>query len=204
MKLGLLGGTFDPVHMGHLILAENCLHACQLDALWFLPTGIPPHKDASQLTPGADRVAMLQLAVAGHPQFSVHTIECDRAGVAYTVDTLEQVHREHPQAELAFLIGGDSLCDLPNWRSPQRIAELAQLVAVNRGGNQRPPIPENLAEPVVSRIQQVSIPGIEISATEIRQRVRSGMSIRYLVPRAVEIYIEQHGLYQDSPTDRGA
>jgi len=198
MKLGLLGGTFDPVHLGHLILAENCLDACQLDALWFLPTGIPPHKDASQLTPDADRVAMLQLAIAGHAQFSVHTMECEREGVAYTVDTLEQVHTEHPQAELTFLIGGDSLCDLPNWRSPQRIAELAQLVAVNRGSSQPPPIPASLDERVVSRIQHVSIPGIGVSATDIRQRVRRGLSIRYLVPRAVEIYIQEHRLYQNS------
>ncbi|MEO1997039.1 MAG: nicotinate-nucleotide adenylyltransferase, partial [Planctomycetaceae bacterium] len=160
MKLGLLGGTFDPIHLGHLILAENCLEACQLDALWFLPTGIPPHKDVSQLTPGRDRVEMLQLATAGHPHFSVHTLELDREGVAYTVDTLEEIHRDHPQAELLFLIGADSLSDLPNWRMPQRIAELAQLVAVNRGSGQRPPIPEKLDGCVAARIQHVTVAGI--------------------------------------------
>ena len=198
MKLGLLGGTFDPVHLGHLILAESCLQACQLDALWFLPTGIPPHKDASQLTPGPDRIEMLKLAIAGHPHFSVEPLELERDGVAYTVDTLEEIHRTHPQAELLFLIGADSLNDLPNWRMPQRIAELAQLVAVNRGSDQEAKLPAELDEQITARVQQVHIPGIDISATEIRNRVRQDRSIRYLVPRAVEIYINEHQLYRDS------
>src|SRR4029077_3920571 len=120
MRLGLLGGSFDPVHYGHLILAESCREQCRLDAVWFVPAAIPPHKQNNKLSAPANRIEMLKLAIGGHEAFSVYTGEIDRGGVSYTVDTLQQLHDQEPQCELFFLMGADSLADLPTWRQPER------------------------------------------------------------------------------------
>ncbi len=200
MPLGLFGGTFDPVHLGHLIMAEQCLEACQFDELWFIPAGDPPHKSGGAVTPGAARAEMLELAIAGHPRFRVSRVELQRPGPSFTVDTLQQIHEEVPARELFFLIGADSLADLPLWRNPQRIAELATLVVVNRGSAPAVISDRLRAEPgdtALARIRQVSIPGIDISSSDLRRRVRAGRSIRYLTPRAVECYIATHGLYRE-------
>jgi nicotinate-nucleotide adenylyltransferase len=202
MKLGLFGGTFDPVHFGHLLLAEQCREQCGLDAVWFLPSGSPPHK-RRDITPGKQRLEMLQLATAGHEAFSVSDRELKREGTTYTVDTLTELHAEQPDAELFFLIGADSLHDLPTWREPQRILELATIVAVNRGDRPLPSLDgvrEKLGEPAAGRIQFATMPGCDISATDIRERVAAGRSIRYMTPRAVEVYIQQHGLYRSDRT----
>ena len=199
MRLGLFGGTFDPVHCGHLILAEQCREQCALDEVKFLPSGSPPHKQGQEMTPGPVRSEMLELATAGHSQFVVDRMELEREGPTYTVETLQQLHSEKPGRELFFLIGADSLNDLSTWREPERIAELATIVAVNRGDR---PLPDwvslrsALGEAVTSRIQLVTMPGIDLTATDIRRRVREGKSIRFLVPRAVEIYIAEQGLYR--------
>lgn len=198
MKLGLLGGTFDPVHFGHLLLAEQCREQCGLDAVWFLPAGSPPHK-RRDVMPGRQRFEMLQLAIAGHAAFSVCDRELKREGTTYTVDTLAELHAEQPDAELFFLIGADSLHDLPSWREPKRILELATIVAVNRGDRPLPEldgIRDNLGELSATRIQFATMPGCELSATDIRERVAAAKSIRYMTPRAVEVYIQQHELYR--------
>jgi len=214
MRIGLLGGTFDPVHFGHLLLAEQCREQCGLDAVWFLPAGSPPHK-RRDVTPGIERLEMLQLAIAGHEAFAVSDRELKREGTTYTVDTLTELHAEQPDAELFFLIGADSLHDLPTWREPRRILELATIVAVNRGDRPLPDLEEICAKLNVadaagfradagsvrhdqprSRIQIVTMPGCDLSATDIRQRVAAGKSIRYMTPRAVEVYIQQRGLYR--------
>src|SRR5690242_9249482 len=109
MRLGLFGGTFDPIHLGHLLLAEQCREQCRLDAVWFLPSANPPHKQGNSITPAQARVEMLEMAIAGHPEFSVSKLELERSGMTYTVDTLEQLKREEPDRELFFLIGADSL-----------------------------------------------------------------------------------------------
>ena len=200
MRLGLYGGSFDPVHLGHLILAEQCREQCALDEVWFLPAASPPHKAHRELTPGKARVEMLEFATAGHPEFVVNRMELQRGGTTYTVDTLQQLHDEDASRELFFLIGADSLSDLATWREPERIAELATVVAVNRGDRPLPQLDTlqaQLGEKIASRVALVSMPGIDLSATDIRRRVRDGKSIRYLVPRAVEIYIAEHGLYQN-------
>jgi nicotinate-nucleotide adenylyltransferase len=205
MRLGLLGGTFDPVHFGHLLLAEQCREQCGLDAVWFLPAGSPPHK-RRDVTPGRQRLEMLQLAIAGHEAFAVSDRELKREGTSYTVDTLTELHAEQPDAELFFLIGADSLHDLPTWREPKRILELATIVAVNRGD--RLNVAEaasfctdagSVGHEATSRIQFATMPGCDLSATDIRDRVAAGKSIRYMTPRAVEVYIQQHGLYRSSP-----
>ncbi|HEY2881524.1 MAG TPA: nicotinate-nucleotide adenylyltransferase [Pirellulales bacterium] len=208
MRLGLFGGSFDPVHYGHLLLAECCREQCGLNAVWFAPAAIPPHKQEANLSAAADRIEMLKLAIAGHEAFSVLTSEIDRGGVSYTVDTLEQLHQEDRDRELFFLMGADSLADLPTWRNPQRICELAIPVVVRRAGSPEPNI-EVLAQWMsadrlkLARQSFVEMPVVQLSATEIRRRVSAGQSIRYRTPRAVEKYIETHGLYKAVPSPRG-
>ena len=199
MKLGLFGGTFDPVHIGHLLLAEQCREQCALDAVWFLPCGSPPHKRSREITAGRHRMKMLELAVAGHEGFAVSDRELKREGTSYTVDTLTEIRSERPDCELFFLIGADSLHDLPTWREPKRILELATVVAVNRGDRPLPDLKEirlHLGEAAAARIRTVTMPGCDISATNIRDRIAAGTSIRFMTPRPVEVYIEQHGLFR--------
>ena len=133
MRLGIYGGSFDPVHFGHLLLAECCREQCRLDQVWFVPAHLPPHKQTAALSTGEHRTTMLRLATGGHEAFVVSTLELDRGGVSYTVDTLAAVAAAHPGAELFLLLGSDSLVDLPGWHDPQRICELALPVAVRRG-----------------------------------------------------------------------
>lgn len=191
MRIGIFGGAFDPIHLGHLVLAEQCREQCGLDQVWFIPTRNPPHKEAASLTLGRDRVQMLEFATAGVPEFVVSQIELDRDDVSWTIDTLRTLHAAHPEDELFLLIGGDSLRDLPTWREPEAIAGLATIVAVNRAGVAPPQVEESIRE----RVELVSMPDVAISATDIRHRVSSGQSIRFLVPRAVEQFIMEHGLY---------
>ena len=201
MRLGLFGGSFDPVHYGHLVLAEQCREQCRLDEVWFVPTRNPPHKRDRLLTPAEERVEMLELAVAGYPVFQVSRIELDREGLTYTVDTLQQLHNDASERELFFLIGADSLMDLPHWRQPQRIGQLATIVAVNRGDRPLPSpadLQHTLGPNLAARVQLVTMPGIDLSSTDIRRRVREGRSIRFLVPRAVEVYIAEKGLYREA------
>ncbi len=198
MQFGLFGGTFDPVHYGHLLLAEQCREQCALDEVWFIPSGNPPHKGDSTISSGIARAEMLEFATAGHKRFRVNRMELNRDGATYTVDTLQELRSEDPDHELFFLIGADSLTYLPTWREPSRIARLATIVAVNRGDRPLPDlalIRSQLGDAVASRIQRVSMPGIDLSATDIRRRVREGKSIRYMTPRAVEQYITENGLY---------
>lgn len=198
MRLGIFGGTFDPVHNGHLLLAEQCREQCRLDQVWFIPAGIPPHKLARTLASGKARAEMLELAVAGHDFLRVDRRELDRSDPCYTVETLAVLQAEEPTRELFFLMGADSLAEFSTWREPRRIVELAELAVVNRGQAAVPelgPLRALLGETLVSRIHFVTISGVDVSSSDIRQRIREGKSIRYMVPRAVECYIETHGLY---------
>jgi len=201
MRLGLFGGSFDPVHYGHLLLAECCREQCRLEQVWFLPAAVPPHKQGRELTPAKARIEMLELAIAGHEAFAVNRYEVDRGGVSYTVETLRHFRAQDPDRELFFLLGVDMLHDLPHWREADQICQLATPVVVRR-----PPVGEpdfgclaGLASPdQIDRIRghQVQMPQIDLSSTEIRRRVAEGLSIRYQTPRAVEKYIETHGLYR--------
>lgn len=203
LRLGIFGGTFDPVHYAHLLLAEQCREQCGLDRVVFVPSAVPPHKLGQTLTPGSVRVEMLRLAIGGHDKFAVSTLEVDRGGVNYTVDTLGSFREKEPEAELYFLLGADMLHDLPNWRQAERVCELATIVAVRRAGSPEPDF-ACLAKLVSQeriehfRRHEVQMPAMGLSGTEIRRRVRSGLSIRYMTPRAVEKYIETHGLYRDN------
>jgi nicotinate-nucleotide adenylyltransferase len=201
MRLGIFGGTFDPVHYGHLLLAESCREQCRLDAVWFMPAAAPPHKLGRTVSDAATRIELLQLAIGGHEAFSVSRLEVDRGGVSYTVDTLTAIHAEQPEAELYLLMGADTLEDLPNWREPTRILELATPAVVHRAGSPAPRFeaiaelisPERLA---VAQQSQVEMPVLGISSTDIRERAAIGRSLRYLTPRAVEKCIEALRLYR--------
>jgi nicotinate-nucleotide adenylyltransferase len=203
MKLGVFGGTFDPVHYGHLLLAECCREQCGLDQIWFMPAEVPPHKREVAITPGAKRAEMLELAIGGHSGFAVSRRELARGGVSYTVDTLEELHAEDPARELFFVLGADSLLDLPHWKSPARICELATLMVAGRPDaaalDEAPLVAALGPEAARSlRIARITMPRIELSSREIRRRVAAGESIRYRTPRAVEKYIETARLYVGS------
>ncbi|MBI2913068.1 MAG: nicotinate-nucleotide adenylyltransferase [Chloroflexi bacterium] len=197
MRLGVLGGTFDPVHLGHLILGETAREQLRLERLLFVVARQPWRKAARAVAPAEHRLAMLRLAAAGNPWFEVSTMELERPGPTYTVDTLEGLRRENRGAELFFLVGSDALLDLPNWRQPERIVELATLALARRpgGGLERGDLSERLPG-LTSRVVEIDMPLIDISASAVRERVRKGLSIRYLAPEAVEAYIRELGLYR--------
>lgn len=204
MRLGIFGGTFDPVHYGHLLLAEACREECRLDELWFMPAAVPPHKQVQTLTPAKDRVEMLRLAIAGQAAFSVSLLEIEHGGVSYTVSTLEAVQASRPEAQLFFPMGADSLRDLPTWREPRRICELAVPIIVRRAGSPEPDFAALDGLATRERLSQIKsfqfeMPLIELSSTDIRSRVARGQSIRFRTPRGVEKYIETHGLYRPAP-----
>lgn len=198
MRLGLFGGTFDPIHLGHLILAEQCREACGLDQVWFVVAGAPPHKRGER-TPVAHRLEMARIATAGHPGFAVSDLETRRPGPHYSVETLESVHRERPHDDLFFLIGADSLIDLPTWRDPEGIARLATIIVVNRPGIEETD-PDQMPSlgPGTRPLLSVTIPSVGIASDDLRRRLAEGRTVRFMVPRGVEAYIEAHGLYRRS------
>ena len=201
VRLGIFGGSFDPVHYGHLLLAEFCREHNRLDKVWFMPAAVSPHKLDRRPTPDRSRVEMLELAIGGHDGFAVSRIELERGGVSYTADTLAEIHDQQPDTELFFLMGADSLADFGTWKTPATICELAIPVIVARPGSATPDY-DMLAQFVdaqrlsLIRQCQVDMPQIEISSTDIRSRVAQGKSIRFQLPRAVEKYIETQDLYQ--------
>jgi nicotinate-nucleotide adenylyltransferase len=206
MRLGIFGGSFDPVHNGHLLLAECCREERRLDEVWFLPAAAPPHKLGAVLATPKARLEMLELATSGNEAFRVSALEIDRGGVSYTVETLRAIHKQDPLAELFLLMGADSLRDLPTWREPGAILELAIPVVVRRAGAAEPDFGP-LAGLVLDdrlrtiRASQVVMPLMELSSTDLRQRAGDGRSLRYRIPRAVEKYIETQGLYRNSPEE---
>lgn len=197
MKIGVLGGTFDPVHTGHLLLAEWALEQLALQEVLWVPSGDPWRKSTRTVTPAEHRAAMVRLAIEGNEAFQFSSLEVDRSGASYSVDTLAELRRKDPPRELFFLLGVDALQDLPNWREPTRLIELATLAVAPRGADR--PSTEELERLLIGlgrRIVWVEMPRIEISGTELRQRASEGRSLHYLVPEAVEAYIRQHQLYR--------
>ena len=193
MRLGVFGGTFDPVHIGHLILAEAAREQLQLDRVRFVPAGDPWRKSHLDVTPAQHRLAMVRLAVANNQAFEVDDCEVVREGHSYTVDTLRLMRRGlGPEDELYLIVGEDALADMPNWRDPEGISGEAKIAVVPR---QEVELPPNLPfKPW--RLVQVEMPYIGISSTGLRERVRRGQSLRYMVPEAIEAYIREQGLYR--------
>ena len=188
-RLGILGGTFDPVHCGHLLLARHVLEALHLDRVLFVPAAEPPHK-TEVLTASEHRWRMVCAALEGHQGLEASDLELRRPGVSYTVDTLRRLRGERPRDELFLIIGADNVPELDGWHDPEGILELAAVVAGSRveAGD----LPGGA---FVDRVERVETPIFDISSTEIRRRVRAGLPVRCLVPEAVEGYIADHGLY---------
>lgn len=199
-KIGVLGGTFDPIHLGHLIVAEDLREKLGLSEVLFIPAGRPWLKLQEEKTVSAveHRLAMVRLAVASNPYFQVSTMEIERPGPSYSIDTvLELKAKLGARAELYFIVGPDALAELPRWKEPARLVELCQVVGIGRPGYARANLRklEHSVPGASRRIMLVEVPKINVSSTDIRKRVTRGLSIRYLVPEAVERYIEEHGLY---------
>ncbi len=197
-RLGILGGTFDPVHHGHLLAAEEARHQLELERVLFLPTGTPPHKPDRPILPIHHRLQMLTLAIAGKPYFFISRVDIDRPGPSYTVDALELLRAEWgPTPTFFFIEGSDSLVDMPAWYRPRHLIQLCELAVVERPGiRTHLPLLEKQLPGLTARIHWVEMPFLEISSTDLRQRVRDGRPISYLVPAAVEAYIREQGLYQ--------
>ena len=190
MRIGIYGGSFDPIHYGHLLLAESAREQLKLDKVFFVPAATAPHKRSQESAPATARIEMLKLAISGNPALEISLLEIDRGGVSYTVDTLTALRGEHPDAELILLVGGDTLADMPNWKDPEQIVEIAGVAVVDRPGTHFEATTLQGVE-----IFRVSMPLIDLSSREIRGRIARGESIRYWLPRAVEQYILHSNLY---------
>jgi len=200
MRIGIFGGSFDPVHNAHLALAEACHRGASLDRVLFVPAAQQPHKPAGPIATAEHRVAMLRLAIGGIPHLEVSEVEIARGGVSYTIDTLQAISQQYPTAKLYLLMGADTLHDLPTWRDPKTICELATPLAVHRPNE--PAIDfavlADIASPEViedARRHAIDMPWLEISSSEIRERVGRGEAIDEMVPSGVARYIGSRNLY---------
>jgi nicotinate-nucleotide adenylyltransferase len=198
MRVGILGGTFNPPHLAHLVCAQEAHARLGLDRVVLLPAHIPPHKEAEDDPGAAHRLAMCERAVAGDDRLVVSRLELDRAGPSYTVDTLRVLHDREPESDLTFIVGGDMAMSLPDWREPEQVLVLARLGVVERAGASREQIAERLASlGGRGRVDFFSMPRIDISSTDLRERVARRAPVRYLVPDGVVAYVAEHGLYRE-------
>jgi nicotinate-nucleotide adenylyltransferase len=204
MRLGLFGGSFNPVHIAHLLQARDVLEQFGLDRIDFVVSAKPPHKldRLEQLAAGEHRVAMLKLAVSGHPEFSVSRVELDREGPSYTIDTVQWYRKNHEGAELFWILGSDNLPELHQWKDAERLFQFCHIIVVQRPGFERVEMtPENLhfPQPICDALQEgrVSVRVLDVNSTEIRKRVLQDQDISWLVPEQVARYIEDNGLYQN-------
>ncbi len=196
--IGIMGGTFDPIHVGHLAVAEEAREALGLDRVLFVPAGQPPHKLPGSVSPVRDRVAMVQLAIAGNPAFELSTLEIERDGPSFTVDTVDALASAHSKATLHLILSAETFAELPSWHEPERLFESARMAVVPREGYPAPD-PAWIARAFPGREDRVDYlggPRLGLSSTALRTRVAAGRSIRYLVPEAVEAYIVDHALYR--------
>ena len=201
MRLGIFGGTFDPVHFGHLALAEECLAVAGLDEVWLVPAASPPHKGGKKLSRFDQRKEMLELAIAGNEKFKVEPMEADRPGPSFTIDTLEEIQKRKPNDELFLIIGGDSALEFSTWKDPAKIASLATIMVRIRPGVIMPTEQEFISQLGKELGVQPKVifvagpPYLDVSSSLLKERVSNNKSIRYLLPRAVEVYIQQKKLY---------
>ena len=191
MDIGLFGGSFNPPHIAHLVVAEVVCDQFDLSEVWWIPNATPPHKPDDELVAVKHRLAMTERAVEGNPAFRVCNVEVEREGVSYTVETLRVLQEQHPDPDFALILGSDSLDHFANWHRPDEIAERVPLIVYKRPG-----AIESVAEPrFANHVRYAAAPVMEISGTEVRARRRAGRSIRYLVLEGVRSYIETHDLY---------
>lgn len=195
MRLAILGGTFDPVHYGHLRLAEEAREAANLERVLFVPASVSPFRTTEPLSTAESRVQMVRLAVQHNPHFEVSEIEVRRGGVSYTIDTVRAIRQQHPEAELFLILGADALQGFMGWREPYSIAQECRLLVGVRPHYDLQNALAQLPEPIRQRVQLVSTTLMGISASDIRQRIRTGRTIRYLTPQDVIEYIQRYRLY---------
>lgn len=195
-RYGIFGGTFDPIHHGHLIAAQAAVEALNLDRVVFMPSAHPPHKETPSVTPYPDRKHMVELAIKGNEKFMVTDLETKRPEPSYTVATLEILHQEFPQSDyhLILLIGADNLLEFRHWKEPKKIIDQIEVVVLARPGYRQSDAPEIIR----GKAQWVQIPLIEISSTDIRNRISRNLSIQYQVPNTVADYIDKKNLYPPS------
>ena len=199
-RLGIMGGTFDPIHYGHLLMAEEARQAFALDEVVFVPNGRPAHKKAYLVSSPEDRFAMTLLATGSNPCFSASRMEIDRPGPSYTIDTLREFRRLYPNLDaLYFITGADAVLEILTWHEYENLVTACQFIAVTRPGFVLERLPQIADAAFMASVHYLPIPGLEISSTDIRKRVREGRSIKYLTPEPVEAYIRQQGLYQFLP-----
>jgi len=195
-----MGGTFDPIHLGHLVTAEEALVQFNLDRVLFMPTGQPAFKANDNVTPAEDRYLMTVLATASNPDFDVSRIEVDRPGLTYTVETLEALRTMFgPTTELFFITGADAVWEIVSWKDAERIADLATLIAATRPGYDLEAA-RKLHEDAETRfrIEYIEVPALAISSTDLRARIASRRPVRYLMPESVIAYVDKHGLYREA------
>ncbi len=201
-RLGIMGGTFDPIHYGHLLMAEEARIAFALDRVLFVPNGRPAHKKVYTVSSPEDRYAMTLLATASNPDFSCSRLELDRPGPSYTIDTLRAVRQRHPDLDaLYFITGADAVLEILTWHEYDQLAQECRFIAVTRPGFVLERLAEIADKAFLDRVSFLPIPGLEISSTDLRRRVREGRSLKYLTPEPVEAYIRQQGLYRPLPAE---
>jgi nicotinate-nucleotide adenylyltransferase len=202
-SLGVFGGTFDPIHLAHLAVAEEAADSMGIERILFVPAGEPPHKPGRAITSAEHRLAMIELAIAGNERFAVERMELDRPGPSYTVDTLEALHASRTasgaSADLALVLSADTFLDLMSWREPRRVVELARLVVAPRDGypDAGPDFLARHIPDLADRAVFLDAPRLRLSGSELRRRAAAGRSLRYLVPDAVAAYIGDHALYRN-------
>jgi len=196
MYIGLFGGAFDPIHYGHLLLADQCLELCELNEVWFIPTGIPPHKN-KPIASSKERLSMLKLATKDHFKFRINNIEIERNCISYTIDTINQLKKRFPTFKFCVLIADEWLLQLKSWKNYNQIINNCQIVAVNRGGRKitSKNIIQSLDDELKKKITFIKIPGIELSSSDIRQRIKDKKSIKFMTTKNVESFILKNNLY---------
>ena len=201
MRLGIFGGTFDPIHNGHLMVAQECRDRLSMDLVLFVPARLPPHKQARPLTAPYHRMAMVRLAIDSNPGFETSSIELGRPGPSYSVDTLRQLRQYQPEdTEMFFIMGADSLNELASWHDPAGLLAICKLVVVSRPGATAvaPSRLDSLHPGADERVIALQVPGLDIASSDLRRRVTAGKTIRFQLPDEVIAYIESNNLYQAS------
>lgn len=198
MKIGIIGGTFDPIHYGHLIIGEYARTSLKLDKVIFIPVGIAAHKDNKKITNAKTRVKMINIAIESNPYFQQSLIEIEIDRVAYTIDTLTSLKEKHPEDELHFIMGGDSVFQIESWKDSKKLMKLCKFIVLDRGFRSKVDLREKIAQLqnlYGIEIEEINSPIIEVSSTEIRNRVKNNLSIKYLLPEVLENYIIRNKLY---------
>ena len=202
-RIGIMGGTFDPIHYGHLVVAEAAREAFSLEKIIFVPAGIPPHKAKEEVTPARHRYLMTLLAIMSNPYFEISRVDLDRGGVTYTVDTLADLKSQLPPAvQMYFITGADAILEILSWKSPDQVLSMAEFIAVTRPGYGLDQLSQAIGPLYAEfrdRIHILEAPPVGLSSTGLRRRLVEGRSIRYLVPETVVAYINNEGLYGTSP-----